>query len=490
MLIRSTAKAGERMNQKQVINHRQFSWLTASVLTGGGLVSIQQVLIRVARMDAWSSYMLPILYAIGIAYIFSMLVMRFPNKHLFEITKIIFGSVIGTLVNLVLIFHLWLILARDLSSFGKFIGITLLPNTPEEMILMLLVLLLIMYGKTSVEVLARVNDLFFPYFVLMILFMPLALSNEMEFRLIQPVLTGSWSSLLSANVLSLGWYGDIFVMGAFLHTLWESQQVRTAIRHGAFLASFMLGLFLLLEVFVLGPTIPGNLVYPNYNLIQQIHITDFLDRIDLVILSIWFPVTACEVILIYLAFLTGLASLVKQRDYTTMNTPIALLLLMTTLLAFKNTTEVFSFGNFSSPVIMLSYQPVLFLLLGLLALRYPIQQPQTAKQSGDEASGKSQGNDAANSGHNQGDAAKDDKPTPSILQKPPYQGWGNWTHTLIAISLAALLIGLWKGRHMASLGLACGYTYGICALLLVISSYMEVHAIPLSKNKIGNSGKQ
>lgn len=455
------------MDQKQIINHRQFAWLTASVLTGGGLVSIQQVLIRANHMDAWAAYMLPMIYALGIAYIFSMLVMRFPNKNLFEINKIVLGTIIGTFVNLVLLFHLWLILVRDISSFGKFIGITLLPSTPEEMVLLLLVLMLLVYGKSSIEVLARVNDLFFPYFVLMILFLPLALSNEMDLHLVQPVLAGKWSSFLSTNILSIGWYGDIFVMGAFLHTLWGSQHVRSAMRHGAFLASFLLGLFLLLEVLVLGPTIPGNLVYPNYNLIQQIHITDFLDRVDLVILSIWFPVTACEVILIYLAFLTGIASLVKQRDYTTINTPVVLLLLMTTPLAFKSTSEVFSFGNFSSPVIMLSYQPILFLLLALLSLRYPIQQQQQQKKT------RKNPRDGSSNSNNAGGSV------PSGLHKLSYESWGNWSYTLIAICLAAVVIGIWKSRHWASLGLACGIIYGVCVILLVLTSYMEMHTITL-----------
>lgn len=208
------------MDSKQIINYRQFAWLTAALLSGGGLISIQQVLFRIGYSDAWSAYMLPVLYVIGVAALFTVLVKRFPNKHLFEINKIVFGSVIGTIVNLILLFHLWLILTRDLSTFGKFIGITLLPNTPGEMILLLLVVLLIVYGKTSVEVLARVNDLLFPAFILIILLTPLALSNEMDIRLMQPVLTRPWSSIFSINVLSLGWFGDIFVMGAFLHTLW------------------------------------------------------------------------------------------------------------------------------------------------------------------------------------------------------------------------------------------------------------------------------
>jgi spore germination protein KB len=471
-------KAGERMDQKQIINYRQFSWLTASLLTGGGLVSIQQVLVRINRMDAWSTYMLPTIYILLIAYVFSVLVRRFPGRNLFEINKIVFRPLVGTLFNLLLLFHLWLILVRDLSSLGKFVGITLLPNTPEEIILLLLALLLMMYGKTSVEVLARVNDLFFPVFVLMIVLLPLMLSNEIDLRFIQPTLTGSGRDFLFGNLLNLGWYGDIFVMGAFLHTLWGPHQTRSAIRHGAFLASFLLGLFLLAEVMVLGPDMPGNLVYPNYTLIQQIHITDFLDRMDLLILSIWFPVTACEVILIYLAFLTGTASLIKQKDYSTINTPVVFLLLLTTILAFKSTAEVFSFGNFSSPIIVICYQPILFLLLWLLSGRHKASQSggqQDKKQNRAADHGAKENKEADEQPHQL--RARHAQRSSPLLLRLQHRGWERSSNILIALSFAALVIGLWQGRYHANIGIAAGITYGFCALFMMLTSYMELYTI-------------
>ncbi|MCR8636697.1 GerAB/ArcD/ProY family transporter [Paenibacillus radicis (ex Xue et al. 2023)] len=478
------------MDQKQIINYRQFSWLTASLLTGGGLVSIQQVLLRVNSMDAWMSYTLPTFYVIALCYIFSQMVRRFPGKNLFEITKIVFGGMIGTIVNLVLLLHLWLILVRDLSSVGMFVGITLLPETPEEIIIMLFTLLLLYYGKTSVEVLARVNDLMFPLFFLLIL-SSLMLTNEIDGFLLLPTMAGTIKNFLASNTLSLGWYGDIFIMGAFLHTLWESKQVHSAMRHGVFLASLLLITFLVLEVLVLGPNMAGNFLYPNYNLVQQIHITDFLDRMDLIILSIWFPVTACEVILIYLAFITGIASLVKQRDYSSINTPVVLLLLLTTLLSFKGTSEVFSFGNYSSPIIVLSYQPVLFLLLWLFAFRHPVKsQINSPMQDSSKQKDQSQLSETDGKGDTTDRKETSDKsqsrskrkrtsngqpnPAPAVFHPFTLRTWQLSSNLLLLISLISVCVGLWMSKHHSSIGVICGFTYGFCTIVVVLSSYMEL----------------
>ncbi|UQZ85212.1 Spore germination protein YndE [Paenibacillus konkukensis] len=473
------------MDSKQIINYRQFAWLTASLLTGGGLVSIQHDLVRVARMDAWFTYIIPSIYGIAIGFMFYKLSQRFPGKNLFDITKITLGKGFGTLCNLLLIFHLWLLLIRDVRSFTKFMGTILLPNTPEEIALMMLILLIMYFGRTSIEVIARVNDIFFPFFALTIIFLPLMLSNELDKSLVEPVLAGDMISVWYGNLLTLGWYGDVLIMGAFLHTLGQLRLVRSAIRHGVILSSLFLGIFLLMEVLVFGPVITDNLIYPNYNLVQQIHITDFLDRMDLLILSIWAPILFCKDILIYMALLTGIASLVKQRDYSTINTPVGLFVLMTSLLAFKNTTEVFSFGNYSSTVIVLCYQPLLLILLVLFARRFPkLQQAAGEQQKAGPANG---GADPPEGGQSKGKAAEDSGGSGAANQtkhssggsgsrgsQRSYHGWSRTSNLLLLIGLIAVGTGLWGSEYHSMIGVGCSFVYGACMILAVISSYMEL----------------
>lgn len=485
------------MDQKQVINCRQFAWLSAAILTGGGLTSVEQVLVRLGKMDAWGSYALASGYAVLLAYVFYQLARRFPGKHLFEITKLLFGKFIGTAVNLLLMFHLWTILIRDLRSLSKFVAVSLLPNTPDEIIVMLLMLVVMYYGKTSVEVVARVTDFFFPFFTFVIVILPLLLSNEIDKTLLQPVLSGQIQSLFFGNMISTGWFGDLFVMGAFLHTLQATRQLRSALRHGALLAALLIGIFLVLELLVLGPTIPGNLVFGNYSVVQQIHITDFLDRVDLLILSIWFPVSTCEMIAVYLALLTGIASLVKQRDYSTINSPMGLLVLMTSLLAFKSATEIFSFGNYGYPFFVIAYQPLLFLVIWLFSLRHPVRDRREQKQ-GQSSSASSQAeanetaqDDPSGASSEGGPSARTSRrptastnrthanrgkrnPAPGFLQKLSYKAWGRSSNVLVVLNIACLALGLWFSRHYAIAGVICGVSYCVCSVLAVLTSYMEL----------------
>ncbi|MCM3267545.1 GerAB/ArcD/ProY family transporter [Paenibacillus elgii] len=453
----------------QVINQRQLSWLVGSLLTGGGLLSIQHDQVRIAHMDTWFVYLLPTVYILFIAYVFTQLSMRLPGKHLFEINFILFGRWFGMLANVVVLIHLWFILLRDLRMFGKFIGTILLPNTPEEMIVLLLVVLLMFYGRTSAEVVSRVNDLFFPVFFTLTLMLPFLLSNEMSFRLLQPILTTSPEQLGYAGLLSVGWYGDIIIAGAFLHMIWNSRQIHSALRHGSLMATALLSLFLFMEVAVLGPNIPGNLIYPNYSLVQHIQITDFLDRMDLLILSIWFPIIVGKMIFIYLAFLIGIASLIRQRDYTLINSPVSLFLLLTTILAFKSTPEVFSFGNYSSPVFVLSYQPALLAAMLLLMRRFPKRSPE---RHAEQSSGRNQGHDR--DGASKGGNRHPGKRFGSRLGAISGRAWLRAGNMLLALGFVFVGAGLIFSRNYALIGKLAGFGYAFVLALLLFVTHMEM----------------
>ncbi|MBP1153834.1 MULTISPECIES: endospore germination permease [unclassified Paenibacillus] len=458
------------MKSIQVINERQFAWLIGSLLAGGGLLSLQNELVRTAHMDAWFSYLIPTMYVLLIGYVFVQLSMRFPKKHLFEIIFVLFGRLFGTVINLLLVVHLWLILMRDLRSFGKFIGTILLPNTPEEILVLLLMLVLMFYGRTSVEVIARVNDLFFPIFFLLVLLLPFLLSNEVDLQLIQPILSVPAINFWYANVLGIGWFGDILVAGAFLHTIWNGKQVQSGLRHGIMMATLLLTIFQFLQVLVLGPSIPGNMIYPSYSLVQQIHITDFLDRIDLFILSIWYPVMACRVILVYLAFLIGVASLLKKRDYTVLNSPVSLILLLTTILAFKNTTEVFSFGNFSSPVLVLAYQPVLMIALWIRMRRFPI------RSAGENQNG-SKNDETGEEPRKPQDRQRDQSPGKHIwsrLTRASLQTLVRIGNLLFCLCIGFVILGLAISSDYSFVGMLCALGYWICLIGVVVTSHMEM----------------
>lgn len=352
------------MIHKQVVNHRQIAWLVGSVLMTGMMISFLRSVVQVARMDAWFSQILPIFYAIFIAYVLSGLVEAYPGKNIFEILFIIGGKWIGGAINLLILFYIWIILALDIKGAADFLHISLLPNTPLEVILLVFVLLMMYYGKTSLEVAARVNEFYFPIYFIMCISLYFLLINEYNIERLEPILTSNLDRIVVSNFLPVGVYGDIFLIGAFLHAIVEPRLFYAAMKHGVIIVGFGTTIMLLVLLGVMGFIIAGRLNFPIYILVQQIHVTDFLDRVEMILFSVWFPAFTIKVIVAYLAFLVGVGSFGGQRHYNTFNAPCGWFIVVSSIFAFPNVANIDQFISYSLPLFVFVFQfPLAIFLL-------------------------------------------------------------------------------------------------------------------------------
>lgn len=351
------------MIHKQVVNHRQIAWLVGSVLMTGMMISFLQTLAQVAKMDAWFSQVAPVGYAIMVAYVLAELARVFPGKNLFEILFIVCGKWVGGTLNLIVLFYIWIILALDIKGAADFLHISLLPQTPVEIILIVFVLLMMYYGKTSLEVAARVNEIYFPAYFFLSLMLYFLLGNEYSIERLEPILSNSLSRIAVSNLLPIGVYGDILLFGAFLHAVSHPRLFFAAMKHGIIIVGFSTTMILVILLGVMGYVITSRLNYPVYVLVQQIHVTDFLDRVEIILFSLWFPAFTIKVIVAYLAFLVGVGSFGGQQHYNAYNAPCGLFLVVTSMLAFPQVADIDEFISYSLPVIVLVIQVPLLLYL-------------------------------------------------------------------------------------------------------------------------------
>lgn len=363
------------MIHKQVVNHRQISWLVGSVLMSGMMISFLQSLVQIAKMDAWFTQLLPVVYAILVAYVFTELARVFPGKNLFEILFIVCGKWGGGALNLLILLYIWTILALDVKGAADFLHGTLLPQTPLEIILLVFVLMMMYYGRTSLEVAARVNEIYFPAYFFLSMSLYILLGNEYSIERLEPILTNSLQRIMVGNILPIGVYGDILLFGAFLHAVTQPQLFFAAMKHGILIVGFTATMILVILLGVMGHVIASRLNFPVYVLVQQIHVTDFLDRIEIILFSLWFPAFTIKVIVAYLAFMVGLGAFGGQKNYTQFNAPCGYFLIVSSMLSFPQIADIDQFVSYSLPIIVMVIQIPLLVFLFVKARRQG--QPDT-----------------------------------------------------------------------------------------------------------------
>lgn len=349
------------MLQRNVINHRQVAWLVGGVLMTGGMIGLYQSIIRVSRVDAWFFQIIPMIYAILIAYVLLELGHAFPGKNLFEILFLVCGKWVGGFINLILLLYIWMILVIDVKGLSYFVQASLLPQTPLEVILLVFVLLMMSYR--TLEVTARVNEIFFPLNVIASFLMLCLLINEYDVQRLDPILSTSLKGIFFGNYMTMGMFGDVLLFGAFLPVFIQPRLFFAAIKHGVMIVGFITSLVMLALLMVMGHIIASRLSYPVLALVQQIHVTDFLDRVDIFLLSIWFPSFAIKVIVAFLALLTGIGSFAGGTQHQPLIPSLGLFLIITSLLSFPQVEDVERFVGYSFTSVVLIIQVPLLLFL-------------------------------------------------------------------------------------------------------------------------------
>ncbi|TNJ65202.1 hypothetical protein FE784_16525 [Paenibacillus hemerocallicola] len=345
---------------KEQISGYQLFMLSTVLCMACAMGSLFKTLAMVSGQDAWFDFMFSMLYGWLVAYLLYRLAAAYPGKNMFEICEIACGKWLGRLLNVIVLMHVMHLLVRDLRLFGDFIGTSVLQRTPTEFIYLSAMLVLIYYATGNFEEFSRSVNLLFPVILLSQLLMPFLLVNEIEPSRLQPMLAQGPGVIVKGGALSAGWAADIFVFGAFLNYLGSARQFYVSLKFGIVFSTILLTVLMLLNVTVLGATTTARAMYPIFTLSEQINITDFLDRLDVLLLGFWMPSYLMKMILLYFCFMAGLSSMLGTGKMRGINVMSGWFALMLTLVSFKSVMEAYRFGSYAAFPVALVVQLCFF----------------------------------------------------------------------------------------------------------------------------------
>lgn len=113
-----------------------------------------------AKTDVWFALFLAMILGLLVTTMYSRILYNFPEKDIFDINKIIFGPLIGNLINLFFIFYSLHLGSLVLNNFAEFISAVGLPDTPKIAPVIFIVVLCIWGVKEGIEVLGRCSVIF------------------------------------------------------------------------------------------------------------------------------------------------------------------------------------------------------------------------------------------------------------------------------------------------------------------------------------------
>ena len=318
------------------VSGRQLNMIGAMFMYPTALIYLPGTLMTFARQDAWFAVFLPLGVMLAVLWVMSRVSARFPGMDLFA-AMISRYPVAGRLLAGGYIAFFFLVLIRDLRTLVDFVDVTLLPATPMVIAGALVAFSTVLIARGGIEVVARVTELFAPSLIAITLALPLLTANSLELRFLAPVFEYGIGPSLHAGWLVGAWIGEI----ALLPLIFPGQTFR--FRDGAYgmvLSVLLFEIVLVVELLLLGPNLGSRPLFPTWEAVRHIRLTDFLDRWDLVLVGIWFPSVVTKVSYGLYVMCHGLERISRSLDPRPLSTALGLFALVVSLWAFENSMDV------------------------------------------------------------------------------------------------------------------------------------------------------
>ncbi len=280
------------MTKRNNITSRQMALLTFVTQTGLGVIMLPSILARDVGHDGWISVLAAGLIAIALNMLLVLLLIRYSDKDIFDISSLIFGRVIGTAINALLVLYLIMAAVRGVRIFTIFLRLTVLPLSPPIAVAAFVMLPSIYMVRQGLKYVVRFKYVSAVSYFIAISLITLMI-NDLRFSFLLPV----GEAALDKIILSLPNAFAAFIgleIIAFVFT--EITDKEKAFKWQLIANSISL-VFYLLIVFATTALFGENLlkiqVIPLFNLARSYNAPIF-ERVDLYMIALWFVVMGCS----------------------------------------------------------------------------------------------------------------------------------------------------------------------------------------------------
>lgn len=232
-----------------------------------------------AGKDAWISILLGTLLGVIILYAYNQIKKNLNNDTLENKLNKTF---IGKIYNIIfIIFYLYL-MTITLMLLPLFVNSFYLTHTPKIIVnipFLILAIYLSFKGKNNLE---NLSNLLCVFSILIIIFFAVSLTGYIDFNNLLPILTNSTNNVIKSSFI----FASITSIPQII-TINYSNDFKNTIKD-YLLSSFTIFMIIFFTIIALGEPLLKIYSFPEYTVLRQIEILNFIENIENISAFIWY----------------------------------------------------------------------------------------------------------------------------------------------------------------------------------------------------------
>ncbi|PWW00771.1 spore germination protein KB [Paenibacillus cellulosilyticus] len=344
------------------IGVRQLTILVIHFMLGTSILIAPSNLAYVAKQDGWIAAILGIALVAISVFLYEALAKRYPTLTFTAMIEVIVGKWIGKLISLLVFSYLFLLTAFLVRVAGNFITTQILPETPIEAVIVILLAVIVAAVAYGIETIARASEmLFFPVLILLVLLVLFLLPESKPENLLPMLERGPKPIILSGFYLFTLQEVAVFLM--LYPNVSKPEKIRIAMLKGILVGGIAVILTTTFCLLVLGTQLTERNIFASYSLAKKISVAQFL-RVDAFMAIIWLIALFFKAAISYYGASIALTETLGLRRYRVLILPLSMLVMWLSIVVYQNIVEFLNF----TPAIWSLYCTCFVVVLPLLLI--------------------------------------------------------------------------------------------------------------------------
>ncbi|MDQ8737428.1 endospore germination permease [Paenibacillus sp. LHD-38] len=293
---------------KQRITSLQATVIIVLAIVPSSLLYIPSFVIQISKQDGWISVLLTLAASLLLAVVIGYICREGERKPLLEWLRSRFGKGIATVIGLFLCGYYGITAAVVVRQFSSFMSEQTLLRTPLFMLAAIIVLVSGYIASQGIESLSRVLFVVFLFFGLSVGVNVTFIYGQLDFQQFLPIMESSPNQYIASSFMPLGCFSGIAVLLLLLPFLEKAASAVKVAVWGTVISGLLMTLVTAVTIAVFGSKIIGAITYPAFAAIGTVEIGQFIERIDVLLVSAWTASMFAQVSV----FMFGFFQLVSQ----------------------------------------------------------------------------------------------------------------------------------------------------------------------------------
>jgi spore germination protein KB len=269
------------------------------------------------------------------------------------------------------------------GNLGFFLSSEILPETPIEANQFLFLVTVVFSARLGLIILARFGELLFPWLALLFLVLVVALVPQIHWDYIRPMLEDGWVPVLQAGFHSAMFKEMVVLLAFFPMIKGKKKEREKAFITATGIGGIALTTIVALSVLVLGIEQTENSTFPAFALAKAIHVGQFFQRVEGLLIALWIITFFIKVGLLFTAILQGVQDTFGIKRPHALISPLAVMFLVVAWNTYIDTlyvAEMVQSAWSGYALLHLVVIPLLALGVGLCRKQWGRRPGQTVQQ--------------------------------------------------------------------------------------------------------------